>query len=77
MTTDSTAGAAAAQAPAPVAPPEFQADPRRWKALGVLALIQFMLVLDITVVNVALPQHPGRPGLLPVRAGLGGRTATC
>ena len=31
------------------------ADPRRWKALGVLALMQFMLVLDITVVNVALP----------------------
>jgi EmrB/QacA subfamily drug resistance transporter len=31
------------------------ADPRRWKALGVLALVQFMLVLDITVVNVALP----------------------
>src|ERR1700745_371981 len=30
-------------------------DPRRWKAPGVLALIQFMLVLDITVVNVALP----------------------
>jgi EmrB/QacA subfamily drug resistance transporter len=31
------------------------ADPRRWKALSVLALVQFMLVLDITVVNVALP----------------------
>ncbi|HTR69979.1 MAG TPA: MFS transporter [Mycobacteriales bacterium] len=31
------------------------ADPRRWQALGVLGLIQFMLVLDITVVNVALP----------------------
>jgi EmrB/QacA subfamily drug resistance transporter len=30
-------------------------DPRRWKALAVLALIQFMLVLDVTVVNVALP----------------------
>src|SRR3954471_18287275 len=30
-------------------------DPRRWKALAVLGLIQFMLVLDITVVNVALP----------------------
>ncbi|MBO0729705.1 MAG: MFS transporter, partial [Acidimicrobiaceae bacterium] len=29
-------------------------DARRWKALGVIALIQFMLVLDITVVNVAL-----------------------
>src|SRR4051794_24731747 len=33
-----------------------QADPRRWKALAVLALIQFMLILDITVVNVALPR---------------------
>ena len=32
------------------------ADPRRWKALGVLALIQFMLILDVTVVNVALPR---------------------
>jgi EmrB/QacA subfamily drug resistance transporter len=31
------------------------ADPRRWKALGVLGLIQFMLILDVTVVNVALP----------------------
>jgi MFS family permease len=31
------------------------ANPRRWKALAVLGLIQFMLVLDVTVVNVALP----------------------
>jgi EmrB/QacA subfamily drug resistance transporter len=43
-------------------------DPRRWRALGVLALVQFMLVLDITVVTVALPriQHDlsfSRPGL--------------
>ncbi len=30
-------------------------DPRRWKALALLGGIQFMLVLDITVVNVALP----------------------
>jgi EmrB/QacA subfamily drug resistance transporter len=37
--------------PAQVAGP----DPRRWKALAVLALVQFMLILDITVVNVALP----------------------
>ncbi|HEX5265782.1 MAG TPA: MFS transporter [Acidimicrobiales bacterium] len=37
-------------------PPDNSADPRRWKALAVLALIQFMLVLDITVVNVALPR---------------------
>src|SRR5689334_3957656 len=34
---------------------DIKADPRRWKALAVLALIQFMLVLDVTVVNVALP----------------------
>ena len=39
--------------PTPIdAPP---ADPRRWRALGVLSLVQFILVLDITVVNVALP----------------------
>ncbi|MGW0877394.1 DHA2 family efflux MFS transporter permease subunit [Streptomyces sp. NPDC002740] len=31
------------------------ADPRRWLALTVLAAMQFMLVMDITVVNVALP----------------------
>jgi predicted MFS family arabinose efflux permease len=43
-------------------------DRRRWRALAVLGLIQFMLVLDMTVVNVALPriQHDlgfSRPGL--------------
>jgi EmrB/QacA subfamily drug resistance transporter len=32
-----------------------QPDPRRWKALAVLALVQFMIVIDVTVVNVALP----------------------
>jgi EmrB/QacA subfamily drug resistance transporter len=31
------------------------ADPRRWKALAVLSVAQFMLILDITVVTVALP----------------------
>jgi EmrB/QacA subfamily drug resistance transporter len=31
-------------------------DPRRWRALAVLGLIQFMLVVDITIVNVALPR---------------------
>lgn len=30
-------------------------DPRRWKALAVLAIVQVMLLLDATVVNVALP----------------------
>jgi EmrB/QacA subfamily drug resistance transporter len=50
------------------APVDAAPDPRRWKALGVLGLIQFMLILDVTVVNVALPriQHDlgfSRPGL--------------
>lgn len=31
------------------------ADPRRWAALALICVAQFMLVLDITVVNVALP----------------------
>ena len=31
-------------------------DPRRWRALAVLAAMQFMLVLDVTVVTVALPR---------------------
>ncbi|MEP7179881.1 MAG: MFS transporter [Pseudonocardiales bacterium] len=44
---------ATSTAPSPAA---AEPDPRRWKALGVLGLIQFMLVLDITVVNVALPR---------------------
>ncbi|WP_217193239.1 MFS transporter [Streptomyces buecherae] len=30
-------------------------DPRRWQALAVLSLVQLMLILDQTVVNVALP----------------------
>lgn len=37
-------------------PDRLPPDPARWRALGVLALVQFMLVLDITVVNVALPR---------------------
>lgn len=31
-------------------------DPRRWLALTVLAAVQFMLVMDVTVVTVALPR---------------------
>lgn len=31
------------------------ARPRRWAALGLLAVAQFMLILDITVVTVAMP----------------------
>ncbi|MER7008911.1 MFS transporter, partial [Dactylosporangium sp. NPDC000555] len=44
----SRAEAAASQPPA--------ADPRRWRALAVLGLIQFMFVVDATIVNIALPR---------------------
>lgn len=33
-------------------------DPHRWKTLGLLGLAQFMLILDVTVVAIALP-HMG------------------
>jgi EmrB/QacA subfamily drug resistance transporter len=36
-------------------PPASSPDPRRWKALAVLAVAQFMVVLDASIVNVALP----------------------
>ncbi len=35
--------------------PEAAADPRRWKALAVLGISYLMVVLDVSVVNVALP----------------------
>jgi len=35
--------------------PQMSAGPRRWKALAVIAVAQFILILDLTVVNVALP----------------------
>ncbi|MGH8872852.1 MAG: MFS transporter [Acidimicrobiia bacterium] len=43
-------------------------DPRRWQALTLVSLAQFMVILDITVVNVALPSigqelSLGRAGL--------------
>src|ERR1700754_3906802 len=30
-------------------------DPRRWKALALLALADFVVILDATIVNIALP----------------------
>src|SRR3954467_3272496 len=31
-------------------------DPKRWLALGVIAIAQLMIVLDASIVNIALPQ---------------------
>lgn len=43
-------------------------DPRRWRALAVLLLVQFMLILDVSVVNIALPAIQADLGF--TRAGL-------
>ncbi|MCW2912220.1 MAG: transporter [Actinomycetia bacterium] len=34
---------------------QVQLDPRRWKALAFIAIAQLMVVLDATIVNIALP----------------------
>ncbi len=39
------------------------AHPRRWQALALLAVAQFMLILDITVVTVAMPEMGADLGL--------------
>jgi len=39
------------------------AHPRRWQALGLLAVAQFMLILDITVVTVAMPDLGAELGM--------------
>ena len=36
-------------------PTRSAADPRRWKALALLALADFVVILDATIVNIALP----------------------
>jgi hypothetical protein len=38
-----------------VAPATPALDPNRWKALGVIAIAQLMVVLDASIVNLALP----------------------
>lgn len=44
------------RAPAPVTP---ALDPRRWSILAVIAVAQLMIVLDASIVNIALPQAQG------------------
>jgi EmrB/QacA subfamily drug resistance transporter len=46
---------ATATAPAPAPEPPARSERRRWIALAVLCLGQLMMVLDATIVNVALP----------------------
>ena len=34
---------------------QAEPDPRRWLILGIIAVAQLMIVLDLTVMNLALP----------------------
>ena len=52
MSTSGTAEASAPQADHAEQAP----DPRRWASLAVIAIAQLMVVLDATIVNIALPQ---------------------
>jgi EmrB/QacA subfamily drug resistance transporter len=36
-------------------PPDYEPDPRRWRALAVTLVVGFMSLLDVTIVNVAIP----------------------
>jgi EmrB/QacA subfamily drug resistance transporter len=50
----------------PEADTGYEADPRRWRILSVTLVIGFMALLDVTIVNVALPS---------IRQGLGASAA--
>ncbi|MCD4524166.1 MFS transporter [Nocardioides sp. cx-173] len=41
--------------PAPAVEQEYVADPRRWRILGVTLVVGFMSLLDVSIVNVAIP----------------------
>ncbi|MEV6104161.1 MFS transporter [Streptomyces sp. NPDC051940] len=41
----------------------LQPDPKRWKALAFIAVAQLMVVLDATIVNIALPTAKGDLGI--------------
>jgi EmrB/QacA subfamily drug resistance transporter len=42
---------------------ESQLDPKRWVALAIIAVAQLMVVLDATIVNIALPQAQAALGI--------------
>ncbi|MFJ2651702.1 MFS transporter [Streptomyces sp. NPDC087420] len=52
---DAQTGADASGPADPSGPPADEADPHRWWALAVIATAQLMVVLDATIVNIALP----------------------
>ena len=46
------------------------AHPRRWTALAVIALAQFMVIMDTSIIGVALPEIQADVGFSPEETGL-------
>lgn len=44
-----------------------EADPRRWVALAVLLIASFMNLMDVTIVNVAIPSMQQNLGASPAQ----------
>ena len=61
-----------ADRPEPTEPPP-SGETNRWLVLVIVCLAQFMVILDATVVNVALPSIQQRPRLLRRRPAVGGQ----
>ena len=53
------------------ASPAGGASSRRWLALGLIAAAQFMVIMDTSIIGVALPEMQRRPRLQPRGAQLG------
>src|SRR5918995_2762980 len=67
------------KAAGPITSQEPRPDPRRWKALGLLSLAQFLVILDTSIIGVALPtiqQHFGfsQTAVAVIRLGMRTRT---
>jgi EmrB/QacA subfamily drug resistance transporter len=54
-TTEAASPSGAAARPAPPAPQTTELDPRRWLALASVMTALFMVLLDVSIVNVAVP----------------------
>src|SRR6476659_8850485 len=52
---DRSVASPASTRPAPPRADEYRPDPNRWKALAVCLAAGFMTLLDVSIVNVALP----------------------
>src|SRR4051812_22384127 len=50
-----TTSSASQSSPRPASEQDFQPDPRRWRAFSVCLVVGFMSLLDVSIVNVALP----------------------